>query len=225
MIDRVYKNTYGNIFKTLLADTPSGYYDHAAVPSYMHRNKLMSWLFWQRIKIALRMAGTLERSSVLDFGCGCGVTFLYLRDKNCRITGCDSQFYRITDKVCQELNIQAAIYSDIDQIPAETFDCIVALDVLEHIEDQASYIEKLKQLSHDRTRVILSGPTENFLYRLGRRLAGFSGDYHVSNIYEIEKNFQAHGFRRTALRRLYFPCTLFRISCWSIQPDCRVQTV
>jgi len=227
MIDSVYKNTYTNIFRTLLAETPAGYYDHAAVPSYTHSNKLMAWLFWQRIKIALSMAGKLERSSVLDFGCGCGVTFLYLRNKKCRITGCDSQFYSITDKVCKELNIQATIHSDIDNICDEKFDCIVALDVLEHIKDQAPYIEKLKQLSHNGTRIILSGPTENMLYKIGRRMAGFSGDYHVSNIYDIEKNFQKHGLQRIALRRLYFPFTLFRISCWSIKQhaDSRVCTV
>ena len=62
--------------------------------------------------------------------------------------------------------------------------------------------------------LIISGPTESFLYKIGRKLAGFSGDYHVTNIYDVERKFSEGGFTKTGLKKLYFPFTLFRISTW-----------
>lgn len=214
MIDRLYKQSYTNIFREILCEGTPGCYDEAALPSYTHTNKVMAWLFWQRIKAALQMAGDIKDQSVLDFGCGSGITFLYLHKSGCHITGCDSQFHQMAENICQKLHIQADIYRNLFEIDSRRFDCIIALDVLEHIEDMDGYIEKLKQLSHDKTKIILSGPTENMLYKTGRKLAGFSGDYHVRNIYDIERDFKKYNLQRTALKCLYFPFTLFRISSW-----------
>ncbi len=61
---------------------------------------------------------------------------------------------------------------------------------------------------------MVSGPTENVLYKAGRLLAGFSGEYHVTNIYDIEGKFREMGLEREALKVLYPPVPLFRISRW-----------
>ena len=51
------------------------------------------------------------------------------------------------------------------------------------------YMAKFRTLLKDGGEVIISGPTENFLYKLGRKLAGqdFTGDYHDSEIQSIRK--------------------------------------
>lgn len=218
MIDLSYKQDYTDIFREFLNKESHGCYDEAALPSYTHNNRVMAWLFWKRIHVALSMAGDLENQSVLDFGCGGGVTFRYLSEHGCRITGCESQFDEMAMEVCRALNIKAEIYRDLFEISETKFDCIFALDVLEHIKDDDKYIDKLIDLAHDKTTIIVSGPTENLLYKAGRRLAGFSGDYHVRNIYYIEQKFRDKGLERNALKRLYYPFTLFRISSWSKQP-------
>jgi 2-polyprenyl-3-methyl-5-hydroxy-6-metoxy-1,4-benzoquinol methylase len=217
MIDRSYKQDYTDIFREFLKEGLHGCYDEAALPSYTHNSRVIAWLFWQRIKVALSMAGNLENESVLDFGCGGGVTFRYLSERSCRITGCDCHFYEMAIHVCKVLNIKVQIYRDLFQIMDTNFDCILALDVLEHIEDDNLYIEKLIDLAHDKTRIIISGPTENLLYKTGRQMAGFSGDYHLRNIYHIEQKFRDKGLKRNILKRLYPPFTLFRISSWSKQ--------
>lgn len=217
MIDSLYIQSYTDIFRKFLKEGTHGCYDEAALPSYTHKNRMMAWLFWKRIKVALSIAGDLENQSVLDFGCGGGVTFKYLSVHGCRITGCDCFFYEMVREVCKALNIEAEIYHDLFQITETNFDCILALDVLEHIKDEDLYIEKLFGLAHNKTRIIISGPTENILYKAGKRLAGFPGDYHVRNIYDIEQKFRDKGLKRYTLKRLYFPFTLFRISSWGKQ--------
>ncbi len=61
--------------------------------------------------------------------------------------------------------------------------------------------------------MILSGPTENALYRLGRKIAGFDGHYHTTTIHHIE---QAAAQHMTLLerRRAPFGVPLFSISAW-----------
>jgi hypothetical protein len=71
-------------------------------------------------------------------------------------------------------------------------------------------------LSHPKTRIIISGPTENFFYKCGRFLAGFSGHYHHRSIYHVEEAMKVAGFSLDHIRRLYPPIPLFRISSWSL---------
>lgn len=217
MINNSYKHTYTNLFAKFLREGKDDFYAGSALPSYTHNNKLMSWLFWKRVGVALSMAGNVNNQAILDFGCGSGVTFKYLNERGCRITGCDCAYYEMVQLVCQSLNINARIYSDLFEIKDTKFDCILALDVLEHIEDIDLYIEKLIELGHDKTKIIISGPTETLLYKAGRWLAGFSGDYHCRSIYDIEKSLRKKNLERITLKKLYFPFTLFRISSWMTQ--------
>lgn len=219
MINQDYIAHYNSYFQKVLAKAPVGHYDECALPSYTHKNKIMSWLFWKRIQVALSMIPEVKGKFILDFGCGSGVTFRYLSDNNCDITGCDNQFYDFASDMAKEMNIEAEIYEDIFEIKNKKFDYIVALDVLEHIEDIDIFIDKFADLSHDGTVIIVSGPTESPLYRLGRLLAGFKGHYHKTNIYHIENLFRDKGLKNLSVKKLYFPFVLFRISTWRYYPD------
>ena len=76
----------------------------------------------------------------------------------------------------------------------DSFDLILAIEVLEHIDDLDETVKMFKHLLHENGNLLVAGPTENLLYQAGRKLAGYSGDYHVRNIYDIravlEKHFQ-----------------------------------
>ena len=213
LLSKDYKKRYEGIFRELLEKEQNGRFDEAALPSYTHSNKLMSFLFWKRVETALALAGDLKKRSVLDFGCGGGVTFRHLADYECGITGCDNQFHEIAENICRRLDINALIVEDLFELDNK-YDIIFALDVLEHIEELEKYLQKIKTLMRPDGRLIVSGPTENFLYRIGRKLAGFSGHYHLRNIYTIENKLEKTGLRRIRVKLLYFPTTLFRVSCW-----------
>lgn len=193
---------------------PAEFHDSALL-SYTHRNRLMAWLFWKRVDTALSLLGDPAGKSVLDFGCGSGIIFPYIVERGARVTGCDNKCAGLAAEVSRSLGIRAALYDDLFSIRDAKFDAILALDVLEHIEDLRPFIDRFSSLANEKARIILSGPTESFFYRIGRRLAGFTGEGHVRSIYDIESEFRKRGFKLLALRRLYPPVPLFRVSSWT----------
>jgi 2-polyprenyl-3-methyl-5-hydroxy-6-metoxy-1,4-benzoquinol methylase len=116
MLNKSYKREYNSIFKDLLTQFPSGFFDESALPSYTHNNTLMSWLFWKRVDTALSLAGDIQQRSVMDFGCGGGVLFKYFVERNCQITGCDDDAYDLVSEVIKRLDIKADLYNDLFKI-------------------------------------------------------------------------------------------------------------
>ena len=96
--------------------------------------------------------------------------------------------------------------------PAQ-YAAIFALDSLEHNEHVASIVDRLVASLRDDGILIISGPTENFLYKAGRRIARFDGHYHKTTIYDIERTLVA---RVSLVRRRILPLgiPLFSITCW-----------
>lgn len=214
LIDTAYIKTYNDAFSGILKSAPFGTFDENALPAYTHPNPLMSWLFWKRIDAALSMAGDVKGRRVLDFGCGGGVTFKYLYGKGAIITGCDNQSAEIARSMCAITGAKADVFAGLGDIKERGFDLIFYLDVLEHLNNSDEIIKELIDAAAPDAKFIVSGPTENMFYKIGRMMAGFKGHYHVKNIYDIESSLQAAGLKRISIRRLYPPCTLFRISMW-----------
>jgi 2-polyprenyl-3-methyl-5-hydroxy-6-metoxy-1,4-benzoquinol methylase len=216
-INSSYKEMYAANFRKLLYQSNKHYYDECTIPSYAHYNKMISWLFWKRIDMAIKIAGNIEHKSVFDFGCGGGVLFQYFNQCHCKITGCDTKFSQLSLEIANKLNIKVDIYDDLFKIKGEKYDYIFALDVLEHIEDINLIITKFIDLSHDQTKIIISGPTENLLYKMGRFLIGYSEQkhFHTTNIYDVEEKF-CHKLKCNGLKRIFYrPFELFRISSWN----------
>lgn len=209
-----YKAWYREKLLKAVADKPKANYDDAGVPSYLHSNRVMAWFFWKRIKIALSLVKDYNGKKVLDFGCGAGILFKFLSEKNCMLDACEKNFFELSQAICSELNKEVNIYKDIREIKNKKFDIIFALDVLEHLDDIGEYLKIFASISHNKTLLIICGPTENIFYKIGRYFAGFSGIYHKSNIYDIEKSLVKHNFKQKFIKRMYFPFTLFRISIW-----------
>jgi 2-polyprenyl-3-methyl-5-hydroxy-6-metoxy-1,4-benzoquinol methylase len=162
-----------------------------AVPSYCHRNPLIKWLFWRRIEHAWRLADVRSGEAVFDFGIGCGVLLPTLHGLARRVGGCDlfleparSTAARLGMPV--ELVGRAQLESWVKDNVGR-FDCIFALDVLEHVEDGelTQLSEQFRALLAPNGRLIVSGPTETLAYRVGRRLAGFRNEYHHRTIFDI----------------------------------------
>lgn len=214
MIDRAYRVAYETAFRQLLSQAPPGTYDEMALPSYTHGNRLMAWLFWRRIAAAFALAGPLDGQRVLDFGCGGGVTFRRLHACGCEITGVDPEARTLAIEISWRLAVPAHIVARVDEVANRRFDCIFALDVLEHVDDLDHCIGQLAAVLAGGGRIVVSGPTENAWYRLGRALAGFSGHYHVRTVYDIEAGMSRCGLVRTGLTTLRLPFALFRVSAW-----------
>ncbi|HRQ25104.1 MAG TPA: hypothetical protein PLF42_16880, partial [Anaerolineales bacterium] len=74
-----YKARYRAVIRRVLAETERGRLDEAAFPAYSHRNPLINWLFWQRLrKVMDRARRAAPHERILDFGCGSGVMLPFL---------------------------------------------------------------------------------------------------------------------------------------------------
>lgn len=174
-----------------------------AVPSYCHRNPLIRWLFWRRLDQAWRIGNVRPGEAVFDFGIGSGVLLPSLKPLARRVAGSDLHLAPARDMAGQlDMRVELVGTSALPKwadANAGRFDCVFALDVLEHVEaDELRELSGLfAQLLAANGRLIVSGPTETFAYRVGRKLAGFCNDYHHRTIYDID-NELGRGWHRDA---------------------------
>jgi trans-aconitate methyltransferase len=107
----------------------------------------------------------------------------------------------------------------LEDSPDGNFDQIFAIDSLEHNEDYKELLAQLVKKLAPGAVLVLSGPTESPLYKLGRKIAGFDGHYHETNIHEIER--AASGLlRMQAAQRIFPAMTFFRVTAWQASsPD------
>ena len=155
--------------------------EEAAIPSYAHKNPAIRWLFRKRLAEIQKMLGFPSQPRgvrVLDFGCGSGFGASLLRHSGYAVAAYDIDpafFYWVGNRYPQLLE-GIELYSSLADIPPAAFDAIVAADVLEHFDGESLDRHTLVQtrLSGASGKLVVSGPSETPLYKLGRRLAGFT---------------------------------------------------
>ena len=94
-----------------------------------------------------------------------------------------------------DLNIQFS--KDLDGVPDDSLDLIIACEVMEHLEDPGAYARLFAQKLKTGGRLIMSGPTESWIYKLGRILAGYNKyhDYHPHNVCQLHEIITQNGFK------------------------------
>ncbi|MBF0614670.1 MAG: class I SAM-dependent methyltransferase [Magnetococcales bacterium] len=182
----------------------------SCIPSYANPNILIASGFWWRLFAASRLAGELTTGSpVLDFGAAVGELAHLLPSE------VEYQFMEIDPWLANTLQtlVPRATSTSLEQAVPGSFQTIFALDSLEHNHHPDRLLARLAQLLAPGGSLILSGPTENFLYRLGRRLAGYPDHYHHFTIDQLEQLANRYFACQTTLTGpLWLP--LFRISKW-----------
>jgi 2-polyprenyl-3-methyl-5-hydroxy-6-metoxy-1,4-benzoquinol methylase len=114
--------------------------------------------------------------------------------------------------LAENVQVLDATQTSLSQLPPNSFDLINALDVLEHVEDLSTTLGELLKLLKPGGRLVVSGPTENTFYQIGRKLAGpeFSGEYHERGTAEIKRELALLA-RVRQVATLYWPAPLFEI--------------
>jgi len=167
----------------------------------------------------LERGGTRTGRAALDFGCGIGmmipalsasVETLYLCDEQLTPARATAQWFNARNVVCLPPDELEGGIED------SGLDVVIAADVLEHVDYLATVVETLRRKLRPQGVLIVSGPTESRAYRCGRWIAGFSGDYHMRSVYEVEGGVQKARFACERLLKLPFALgpTLFRITLW-----------
>lgn len=188
--------------------------DKMAIPSYLHKNPLIRWLMWKRYEEITNLACFSEDMTVLEFGCGAGV-FLPELDRTCGKVYAIDIFPEYAKLLSKKLFLKVSLIDKLSKISDGSLDVIIAADVLEHIVDVDEYLAQFRDKLKNEGRLIVSGPTENPIYKIGRILAGFDdkGDYHLTNINNLIERIKEAGFVLVNLRTLpfVFPPYLFKV--------------
>ena len=215
---RDYKIRYRSAIRKVLEEAERGRLDESGFPAYSHLNPLINWLFWQRLRTAMNyIEKHTPYENILDFGCGSGVMLPFLAQHVRQVTAIDIDLVPLESlkkhiPLAENVQVLDANQISLSQLTPKSFDLINALDVLEHVDDLSTTLRDLLHLLRPGGRLLVSGPTENIFYQMGRKLAGpeFSGDYHERGTAEIKRELA----RLTCVRQiatLYWPAPLFEI--------------
>jgi len=221
-----YKTEFRAVIRKVLAESEQGRLDEAGFPAYSHQNPLINWLFWQRLRVVMDYIKVdAPYEGVLDFGCGSGVMLPFLCGISARVTAMDVDllpFERVSRQRAFPANLQVhdACEVTLKDLPKTSFDLIVATDVLEHVQDIAGTLNDMKSLLKPGGQVVISGPTENILYKIGRKLAGseYSGDYHERGILEV-RELLAKQMKIMPIATLYWLVPLFEVFAGQVAFD------
>lgn len=197
---------------------PSEDVEESCVVSYSHWNPLVAYAAWMRLMVALRLwRRHVSPGAVLDFGSGTGEISHFLGSNH------PYHFIESAEALSDALGtfVPGARRERLDSLPEGAFSCIFALDSLEHNEDVGGIVERLAKGMASGGVLIVSGPTENALYRLARAIARFRGGYfHKTTIYDIE-SVLAERFTRLEVHGVPFGLPLFRVSAWRFRAESR----
>ena len=119
---------------------------------------------WWRARARLTLAlleqlGVRGPARVLDAGCGWGTTLEALESHGYRVAGMDISRRTLErlDRPGRELHV-ADLTRDLTADSAGSFDAVLALDVIEHIDDDRAAITRLGRLARPGGSVIVSVP-------------------------------------------------------------------
>ncbi|MBX3037037.1 MAG: class I SAM-dependent methyltransferase [Anaerolineales bacterium] len=212
-----YKTRYRNAIQQVLSETEKGRLDEAAFPAYSHKNPLINWLFWQRLRKVMEHVENSQYENILDFGCGSGVMLPFLSSISKQVIAMDVDLLPIQSvqkyiPLANNVEVKDATKINISDLPNNSFNLIIALDVLEHVQDLPKTLTELFSLLKPNGQLIVSGPTENILYQIGRKIAGpeYSGAYHERGIAEIKDEIKKIATIHH-IATLYQPIPLFEI--------------
>jgi len=174
-------------------------------PEYENKNYYIKKLFWNRVKTALKFSdiGKRSKNTILDIGCGRAMLFRLINKhkSNINMVGID---INEDIKKLKIKNSRFIVVKPNEPFPfkKEYFDEIFALDCLEHIDKLEFELNQIKKVLKNKGLLIISGPTENLMYKLGRfkmkrrwKEVYEDGESHCWNIFQIKEKILKNGFR------------------------------
>jgi SAM-dependent methyltransferase len=166
------------------------------------------WWFAVRKKLLKSILSSINvpiNGVTLDIGCGVGSNLRALGLAGLyKTVGLDRSFYALS-LAKSRLNLPL-INGDLNQLPvrSKSFGLIIAMDILEHLEDDANGIRELYRVLKNEGTLILTVPAFGFLWGIQDVVTGHKRRYSRK---EILVKLRQGGF--TILRSSYFNFFLF----------------
>jgi SAM-dependent methyltransferase len=117
--------------------------------------------FWSNVKTKL-ILGMIEGKDILDVGCGACTLSKILVEKSYNITVVDSDEKAV--EIAKKKGLMGLKVDIADWKTNMKFDCVIASDVLEHIDDDKFVIRKIYAILKPGGCLILNVPSYKFLF-------------------------------------------------------------
>ncbi len=133
--------------------------------SFNKVEKIHWW--WEGRRELLKLFLTKTRpKKILDIGCGTGETLTFLKTifPNADLFGIDYSSKAV--KFSKDRGHKNIFKAGANKLPFKknTFDVILFLDVLEHIDDDFGAIKEAKRVLKSGGKIIITGPSLNFIW-------------------------------------------------------------
>jgi SAM-dependent methyltransferase len=163
------------------------------------RNKEISyWWHVNRRRLVLKFLSEKDWSKgcVLDLGCGGGFLSALLRDRGADVVSTD--IIMGAARNVRAMGSRKALLFDAGfpwPFVTQTFQTILMLDVLEHVEDDAACLDHMKKALMPGGRVILTVPAHQFLFSRWDRILGHFRRYSKDSLQQkiLTAGFQLEG--------------------------------
>lgn len=131
---------------------------------HYHELEAIHWWFVSRRHLFLGFLTQVSKGSqVLDIGCSSGLMLQALQEKGMQATGVDISQEAV--HLCQKKGFTALCMDAASlSFPDQSFDCILASDVLEHIEDDRQALSEWFRVLKPGGLLVLGVPAFSFLY-------------------------------------------------------------
>ena len=166
------------------------------------------WWFKVRRNIVLSLIKKYKipkTAKIFDFGCGSGYTVGYLQKLGYDVSGVDVSAEAIEFGLSRGIrNLSVARDGGISH-PEGSFDLVLALDVIEHIEDDLGAIRGLKEALKPRGMAIITVPAYQWMWGVQDEVAHHFRRYTISSLKSAVREVD----NLTIVRKTYFNTILF----------------
>lgn len=172
------------------------------------------WFFVARRRILARLLDEvltgLDHGKTLDVGCGTGATMGFL-ERYGEVTGIDISPKAV--EYCRAQGRERLCLASGESLPFVdgSFDLVTALDLLEHLEDEAAGLREMWRALNSDGRLVVIVPAFMFLWSEFDR---FSGHYRRYTGSELKQRVEAADFE--VARVSYFNTFLFPV-IWGVR--------
>ena len=187
------------------------------------------WWFQGRKEIVLQLLDRYTRLekdhlSVLDVGCGTGLMLDALR-RHARPVGVD--FSDLAMKYCAQRGIERLVCARVEALPFGdgSFDLLLALDLLEHLDDDAALMREMWRLCRPGGYLLISVPAYEFLWSNHDEALHHRRRYSRATLKQLIRATDFEVVRFTsAITVLFPPIVLFRLLQRLLKPQGAPQT-
>jgi len=156
---------------------------------------------------------------ILDVGCGTGLMLGKLKAMGLEPVGAD--LHTLSMQYCRRRGIQKLLRADVTNLPfaGNSFDIILALDLIEHVEDDAALLREFHRIAAPGAKVLITVPAHPYLWSEHDEALHHYRRYRRRPFLHLLSNSGFHPLRYTfAITLLYYPIVAFRLAQRLLRP-------